>query len=303
MSGKSQVSTEFGPPLYLAEIFYDVLRQRVLILAITALCLLIGSVHSYTADRLYTAKTTLIPVNDRQEQPTVNGAISSAISGFGGLLGKGQNAGNAEIALELAKTREFVRLILEKHPKFNHYILPTCSMKASDNTVRACAVGDLWHATNKWKNQIFSAGSQPEVGIYWIEVELPDPDLAAVVANSVVSMMDQKLRVMSLEKTSSNIKYLSAQLQNTANSDVRHTITVLLQRQIEDQMLASNQTAYVFQVLESAVAPAAPSSPKVLMIMIGSGVIGIFLGIIVALIRSSRRAIRGKLLPVFGALE
>lgn len=305
MSSGHQAS-EFGPPLYLAEIFHAVAKQYKLIAAIMVLFLAAGAAYGILAERQFTARVTLLPVNSGQDQSAINGALSSALSRFGGIFDKGQPTGNAEIALELAKTREFVKDLLVKYPQLNAQLLPDCTVTVSDNgpsQKAECSLNDIWKASSRWQQDIFRHGMNEDNGLYWVEVTLPDPLVASKVANTAVLMMDQRMRTLSLEQSSENIKYLSDQLQATLQADVRTTITGLLQRQLEQQMLASNKNAYVFQVLEAAAPPAAPSAPRVPLIIIASVIIGLVFGTMVAFVRASRKVMSGQHQPVFTAAE
>lgn len=303
MSSEHQTG-EFGPPLYLAEIFHAAAKQYKLVLVIIGIFVIAGATYSSFAERQFTARVTLLPAGDRQEQGSINGALSSAFSRFGGFLDKGQPVENAEVAFEIAKTREFVKNLLAAYPQLNAQLLPNCTVaNPSELPESECSLNDIWKASSVWKTEIFQHGFNDDNGLYWIEVSLTDPILAAEVANTAVSMMDQRMRDLRREQSSENIKYLSDQLQATVQADVRHTIIGLLQRQLEQQMLASNKNAYVFHVLEAAEPPAAPSSPRVLLIIIGSAVIGLILGIMVALVRASKKVLSTQHQPVFMAAE
>jgi uncharacterized protein involved in exopolysaccharide biosynthesis len=74
----------------------------------------------------------------------------------------------------------------------------------------------------------------------------------------------------------------------TRNLKIQETVYALLTRQLEEAKIAEARDTPVVQVLDTAAPPDRPSKPKVPLFVTVAGVLGFFIGVLVAFIRESR---------------
>jgi hypothetical protein len=101
----------------------------------------------------------------------------------------------------------------------------------------------------------------------------------------VIDELNSLSRVRDLRESNASLKYLYGQLQETKQSDIKISINQLIKSELRKQMLANVQLDYLLKPLDSAFIPELKTSPNRPQICINGTILGLFLGILISLIR------------------
>jgi uncharacterized protein involved in exopolysaccharide biosynthesis len=92
-----------------------------------------------------------------------------------------------------------------------------------------------------------------------------DPKVAAQWANGLAELTNNYLRQKAISESERNIAYLNDQLAKTSVVALRDSIYSLMESEIKKQMLARGTNEYALKVIDPAVPPEKPTSPKAML--------------------------------------
>jgi uncharacterized protein involved in exopolysaccharide biosynthesis len=276
--------------------FQDVVRTlregKLLIIVITVLITLAVAVAAFALPKSYRAAVVLAPVSDQYgSQMGGLGALVSQVGGLAslaGLTGLGRANESGE-TLGVLESNLLSRRFIEQNK-----LLPILFAKEWDPTAKRWRVADhrdapdLWHATQFFRG-LQRVTEEPKTGLITLTVTWKNPQQAASWANGIVSMANLYLRDKAIHESERNIAYLTAQARDTDLVGVQNAIYSIMESQIKKAMLARGTEEYALKVIDPAVPPESPYSPKP-VIWIGSAFLsGLLIAGVVVLLRASPR--------------
>jgi uncharacterized protein involved in exopolysaccharide biosynthesis len=124
-------------------------------------------------------------------------------------------------------------------------------------------------------------------------VEWRSPQLVAQWANGLIEMANERLRDEAISNANQSIEYLEKELAKTSVVELRQAIYQLIEQQVNNSMVANVQHDYAFHFIDKAVVPESRVSPKRTIMTIVGAVLGLFIGVVVVLMRaeSTRRPV------------
>lgn len=279
----AQNRTDHGE-LTLPDLIAVLARERWLVLLFVTLSVSTAAILAWSIPPTYTADIVISPVSD-SSMSSGPGAVSSVLSQFGNI------ASLAGISTS-ADTRKAESLaVLESEALTDRYIeqnnlLPILYSDKWD-VHRARWVEDdprkaptLWRAYQYFKRKVRTVATDPKTGIVTLTIEWNDPHLAAKWANGLVQAANDFLREKAIMQSERNISYLNSQAAKTDIVPIKQAIYVLLEAEINKEMLARGNDEYAFKILDPAIAPEKPSSPRpllwILIAVVGSLTLSVF---------------------------
>ena len=273
------------------EIFRFFLRHFWTIFGLSFMFGILAYVASAYLTPVYRSEILVIPVEE-----SGGGSISSLLSSFGGLgrlagLGSSRTSRKDE-ALAVLRSRAFVSAFI------------------AANDGLAVIYPKSWdREANTWKSSVKSIPSDQDTYIYFttslmdvaenkdtgtiaVSIDLKDRFVAAQWANSIVSLLNEKVRDRVAAEAQRSMSYLSGELDKASSVELRQVIHRLIEAQIETIMLANVRKDFVFRVIDPAVVQDADyyvSPRRVLLAFIGL-LFGGFLGLCIAAFRDAMRA-------------
>jgi hypothetical protein len=121
--------------------------------------------------------------------------------------------------------------------------------------------------------------------------DYPDPAFAGVFLTRLHTTLDAYLREQQAARTRGNIVYLSGELQKVTLADQRRALVTALAEQERQAMLVFAEAPYAADPLDSVVVSSAPTRPRAVPLLAGGAVVGLLLGLVLALV-TARRARR-----------
>jgi uncharacterized protein involved in exopolysaccharide biosynthesis len=144
----------------------------------------------------------------------------------------------------------------------------------------------LWFAVREFREGVLSIQEDEDSGTTTIAIEWTDPIVAARWANEFIALANEITRTRALDQSSRNIKYLSDQISKTNVVEIQRVMYSLIENETKTHMLANVRQEYAFTVVDPAVAPEQRIWPRRTLMVLTGGVLGVFLGVILAFAHS-----------------
>lgn len=300
----------------LAELWAAIYKRKWLIMGMSLGLALLVAIYSLTIPNQYKADVLLAPVS--------SGGKSANLGGLGGLASlagislPGGGGGTAEEAMALLQSKKFLferpdyqqikqTLYAENYDaEHQAWLVEESLMGDFKEWIKSIIASDTEEAPPNLTGEILAPGepSRGEVykvwssllsvstdktsGLVTLSIEWTDPAVVAQWANDMVKRINDQMRNQAIENSEKAIKYLQLQVEQTPYVELRSTLYNLIEEHTKSLTLAKTQQEYAFKVIDPAVVPEEKSKPKrSLMVAVGL-VLGMMLGIFIALIQNWR---------------
>ena len=112
-----------------------------------------------------------------------------------------------------------------------------------------------------------------EISLTWT-----DPNDAAVWANTLISRLNEALRIQAIEDGNNKIYFIREELEKTNTLPTKSTLNFLIEEEIRNIVLANVSKEFAFKIIDPATAPEKKYSPRRTNIVILGFMFGIILG-------------------------
>lgn len=129
-------------------------------------------------------------------------------------------------------------------------------------------------------------------GLVTMNIEWYSPELAAKWTNDMIDMVNEQMREREIRTAHNSLDYLNRELATAIGVELRQAISRLMEKQINNEMLANVERDYAYHFIDPAIPPEIKDSPKRTMLSIGGAFLGLMLGF--AYISLKRRFQRHK---------
>ncbi len=286
-------SSAFQDEVNLKEIISALVDSKNIILGVVTLFTLGGVIYSLLAPQIWTSQALMtIAESDAAT------ASSSALGGLASIASFGMSEGNIEgsKALATARSREFFNHIV----KFDDVLENLMAAKSFDHESKETIFySGMYNAEKKeWVNgkptnwlaykaylRSLNIVLDSKTSFITISINHRSP----VFAESFLSLIIQEINALSrkrdLEESEASLDYLYDELESAKQSDVRITISQLIESQLKKQMLARVKSDYILESLDSPFIPKERTSPQRKRIVLICLFLGTILSILFTLIR------------------
>jgi uncharacterized protein involved in exopolysaccharide biosynthesis len=298
-------------------------RYRRSVIVVTAAGCLLTYVLTFLITVQYRAETTILPaerIADRSELGSL-GALKGAAASLG--LGFGQPGDNIAILLpSILRSRDLLERLLERQLTSaageERTFIQELAPRGSDERTR------LGNAIDKLQKNILRTDTNARTGVTTIAIKLPDPALAAAVANACVEELDRFSQAVRNRQTVKEEDFIRARLADVRQQlgDAEETLksfreknrsitgspqlqmeedrlsrAVELQERLFYELSAQHELTKIeavknlplLVVLERAQAPIRPDSPRRGRFLLSAFIVFGTLAVLAALVRDHRR--------------
>lgn len=280
-----------GDEISVGDLLRIIWRERWMMLIVTALgAAVAGGVTLLMPDK-YEASALLLPVTSQNGSNALN-SITSAVSqlpGVGSLMALSGIGGGSNRAESIATLQS--EALTERYVQQND-LLPILFKRKWDAANRRWRVSDpddvptLWKGSRFIREHVRTLAEDTKTGLVLLTITWTDPKLAAQWANGLVQMTNNYLRDRALQDSDRHIAYLKQQVEATTDVELRNVIYSLIESEIKKSMMARGDLEYALKVVDPAVVPEKPSSPKRWLWMLGGAIVGFALALTAGLIRA-----------------
>lgn len=239
----------------------------------------------------YDASVLVAPVGESSG----GSALASMLRQFGGLasLTGLTSSQNTHTAIEIATLKS--NELTEKFIKDNN-LLPVLFPKEWNKVEKRWKTPDheptLWDGSQYFSHEVREIQTDRKTGLVLVKVRWTNPKQAAAWANSLVGLANSTLRQRAIDESKRNIDYLQVQGKVTDNVQLKSAIDMLMFGELQNAMVAQGEREYAFRVVDPAVAPEKPSSPKTVLWTLAGIVLGFSMSSAYALLDESWKAKR-----------
>jgi uncharacterized protein involved in exopolysaccharide biosynthesis len=273
----------------LRDLLEELWRTRWIACAVTALFIVAAAGAAWLIPKSYKASVVLLPATNAPGSQ-LGGGLGSLMSEIGGLasLAGLSAAGDAKKTESIAVLQSDA--LTERYIEQNR-LLPVLYAKLWDPQGRRWKVSDpqkvptLWKADQFFKKSVRSVTTEMRTGLVTMTVVWDDPHVAATWANGLVKMTNDFLRAKAIEESQRNIAYLSEQAGKTDVVGVKQAIYTILQNEIDKEMLARGTEEYALKIVDPAIAPETPYSPRPMLWVLLAAATGLLVSIFIAFLR------------------
>lgn len=289
----------------LRELFGIIWQGKWWIIAITFVFAVGSVIYSLSLPNIYKSEATLAPTEEAS-----GGGLSQMAGQLGGLaslagvnLGS-QGADKTTIALEILKSRAFIKSFVEKYD-----ILPELMAVEEWNRGTGIVFNEEVYnpETNQWLREV-EPPQKPEpssweyvvvfrdtmlevrkdeaTGLVNIAIKHQSPEVAEKWVTWLVKDINNYMRERDIQEARRSLDYLDKELQQTSLSDMQQVFYQLIEKQTQTIMLANVRPEYIFQTLDPAVVPEQKAKPSRALICIIGTFLGGFLGVGFVLLRN-----------------
>ena len=245
-------------------------RYRYFIATVAAVCGLAAVFLALSATHVYRAEIVVTEAGDEGM-----GGLASLANQFGGLASMAgvrlEKDGAGVDAQAVLRSRRLVEEFVKRNDLMKE-LLPIAGDPPS-----------LWFAVNAFRDRVLSIVDDDDRGTTTIEMKWTDPKLTARWANEFVALANQLVRTRALDESSRNIKYLNDQIAKTNVVEIQRVMYNLIENETKTHMLANGRQEYAFTVVDPAVVPERRIWPRRTLMVLTGGVLGVILGVILAL--------------------
>ncbi len=292
----------------LLELFGALWQGRWWIIASGILCGAIAVGVALWLPNIYRSEALLAPSAEQQ-----GGGLSALAGQFGGLVSLagislgGEGADKTAIAVEVAKSRQFVSQFVRRHQLEVPLIAAQKADKLTGELVIDPSIYD--EQSGKWVrepkpgrkvepsdqelveafNKLASFTLDKKSGLATVAVEYYSPQMAKQWVDWLVADLNATMKQRDQTDTERNIAYLKAQLDKTSVADMQTVFYKLIEEQTKTLMLAEVNQEDVFKTLDPAVVPEEKAKPKRALIVVLGGVLGGMAGVMLVLVRYALR--------------
>jgi len=245
-------------------------RYRYFIATVAAACGLAAVFLALSATHVYRAEIVVTEAGDEGM-----GGLASLANQFGGLASMAgvrlEKDGAGVDAQAVLRSRRLVEEFVKRNDLMKE-LLPIAGDPPS-----------LWFAVNAFREKVLAIVDDDDRGTTTIEMKWTDPKLTARWANEFVALANQLIRTRALDESSRNIKYLNDQIAKTNVVEIQRVMYNLIENETKTHMLANGRQEYAFTVVDPAVVPERRIWPRRTLMVLTGGVLGVVLGVILAL--------------------
>jgi uncharacterized protein involved in exopolysaccharide biosynthesis len=245
-----------------------------------------GIIYALLARSWYRVDVVMLPVK--------GGGTSINVGQLGSLAGLvGLDLGSDEESLEAVatlKSKEFIRAFIEDGD-----LLPVLFAKRWDSEKGAWRTTDARHQPDirdgvlYFERNIRSISEDKVTGLITLSVRWTDPDLAAQWATALVGRLNEQLRQQAIHEGERNVGFLRSEMEATNLVSLQQSLGKVLESETQRLLLAKNKEEFAFKVVDPAVVPKKPYKPRLVLVAIGSAVMGLLFSMFLVLVRSSWR--------------
>lgn len=244
----------------------------------------VALIAGFLSPKMYEASIIVSPESNTPGSGQMGGGLGGLVSQFSGLaslagVALGQDSRKAESVAVLQSeylTDSYIR---------SQNLLPVLYWDKWDRAHQRWMVTDpnkiptVWKAGVYFKRSVREVKTDTKTGLVTMTITWYDPQTAARWANDLVKLTNDYLRTKAISESDRNINYLNQQAAKTDVVGVKQAIYTILQNEIGREMLARGSEEYALKVIDPAIAPEMPSSPRKTLWTL----LGFFTGLVLAL--------------------
>jgi uncharacterized protein involved in exopolysaccharide biosynthesis len=247
-------------------------REKLIVVATVAVCAIAGVAYALLATPVYKAEIVMTPSGQRTPSASLG-----QLSGLAALAGVNLGSEGTTTPLAVLKSRAFAEEFIREN-KLEAILVDDFGDPSDDLDIR-----DALHVFLK---DVRVVSEDKKAGTVTLSIYWEDPVVAAEWANSYIERLNARLRARALADSERNVKFLQQEIANTTIVSVQQSVGRILEAEMQQYMLAKGDVEYAYKVVDRASPPKLRESPKRVLVVLLSVLIGAVLAVLVVIARS-----------------
>ena len=247
-------------------------REKLIVIATVAVCAIAGVAYALLATPVYKAEIVMTPSGQRTPSASLG-----QLSGLAALAGVNLGSEGTTTPLAVLKSRAFAEEFIREN-KLEAILVDDFGDPSDDLDIR-----DALHVFLK---DVRVVSEDKKAGTVTLSIYWEDPVVAAEWANSYIERLNARLRARALADAERNVKFLQQEIANTTIVSVQQSVGRILEAEMQQYMLAKGDVEYAYKVVDRASPPKLRESPKRVLVVLLSVLIGAVLAVLVVIARS-----------------
>jgi uncharacterized protein involved in exopolysaccharide biosynthesis len=243
---------------------------------------------SFAMPKVYEAEVIAVPVKDQQGLSSLRSLMSGAgaLASLAGLSLPGSD-NPAEMAVVRLKSRGFLEGFIAEQQLLPQLFSSRWDAGAKQWRDDGEPPPSAQDGYVRLSRKALRATIDKRTGTVSVKIRWRDPETAASWANALVQRLNRVTRKLAIEEAERSVDYLTTELTEAQSVELRQSIAMLLEGQMNRRMFAATQPDFTLKVIDSA----SPSdidrfvSPRRLVMLIGGIGVGALLGVLLAFLR------------------
>jgi uncharacterized protein involved in exopolysaccharide biosynthesis len=240
----------------------------------------LGAIYYVVTPPVYRAQVTVQFHASAQQNQSLTASLGMALAG---LQGERSLPERAE-GFGILKSRIFLTKLIEKM-NLAPSIYPERYDSAKNQWKVGAKIPTQEQLHRSFVNRVMAVDDNTATGLITVSIFLPGREQTAVVANTLLEDLNERLRQDAIARADENIGYLNKQLESTQISEMRVAIAQLIQSEMKRLLLAASQTTHTFQVIDPAMTPDRLYAPRPLLLSALSVLIAFLVSLFVIVLR------------------
>ena len=276
-------------PIDILDLIQLLLDNAKFIVIATISIAILSALYISSVERTYVA-TTLIKSSSK-----VGSTGDSAASGLAGLLGVQASSAivsadnDIDSTIAIMTSREFLEKFIVDHDLLKEIFIDDWDKKNNSWKNEVPLITDGYYLLREAIKVTFDpiAFTRRQIGFAEIEVSWPNGKGAAYIANNLVKDLNQFLAQRMIIEAESSVEFIDKQFTKTNVIAVRESLSKLKTEQIRNMMLANSTTDFALRVIDDALIPEFPSTPKRMQFVLIASALGLLASIVFIFLRVS----------------
>jgi uncharacterized protein involved in exopolysaccharide biosynthesis len=281
----------------IVDVFSVLWRGRwLMLLSISALTFAFG-LHAWLARPVYRAAALIVVANSQGGDRLDGMGSARALAQVAGIDLGGTESRRAEYVSMLTSrslAREFIEkenlmpLLFPSRWRSDAHMWTTTWLHPSPPT--------LGQAVAELQDRVLRIADDQDTGLITVSMEMPSRERAAELTNSLIALVNQRVRAKEIERSKHAIDYLNAELQRTSAVGIRDGIFRLMEANLNRIMMANVEEQFAFRIVDAAITPEPGNfvRPQRMLQLLAGFALGTLLGMVIALWRGRSHWLSGR---------
>lgn len=295
------VESKLNQEINILDIFISIWKDKKIIILITVVFAIFSVFYALSISNKYES-SALLSISNNEENSMMS-SLSSAYGGIASLAGiniPNQSSGNkVSLAMELLKSRSFVRHILEVNPDFKKNLVAVVDYNHNKKELiydekLFNSKKNIWlieeptylDVYDIYMSKILGVYIDTETGYLTVSVEHHSPIYAKDLLNTIINELNDLVRKQDLLESTKALKYLEEKTKASSFIGVKSEFNKIIESQIKTQMLAEIDDEYLLKRIDPPFTPEKKSSPRRAFLCIVITFAGFLFAIFYSILRS-----------------
>ncbi|TKB46468.1 LPS O-antigen length regulator [Ferrimonas sediminicola] len=287
----------------LKEIWVAICSGKKIITIVFSIILLSSVFVAVWSKDIYKAEALLAPVsNDESSRlSSLTGQFGTIAAMAGINLGAGSNVDKTALAMEVFKSRDFLRGFIDR----NDILIELMASESWDEETHKLNVNeDVYDMTDSvWVRKVtgkkepkpssqeaikellkkISIEQDKNTSLIKVSVKHISPVIAKRWVDLLVKDINENMRARDIDESVRYINYLNKRIEMTKVSDMRAILYRLIEEQSKILMFAESRDEYIFKTVDAALIPEEPNEPRRFLIVMAGSLLALFISLMTAI--------------------